>query len=459
MFKVGCDGGVVPSVRRRQEGPDATRSAVAHLVRRAAFGAPPEEIDELAALGYEGAVDALLRGLDAEDGGADAVTPPEFRTAEIVAARRGSAEERAEANRLAAAERRALPVWWVGRMAAAEHPLREKLTFLWHDHFATSLAKVTLAELLHRQWATLYELGAGPFDELVGAVARDPAMLVWLDGRESREGAPNENFARELFELFTLGHAGAHSGHGGGAYTEADVAEAARALTGWTISPQIEGVLVPARHDRGTKTVLGRTGALGLDDVVAAATTHPACAPHVVARLWSRLARPADPGDPVVVELADGFAADLDVRLLLRRMFLHPDFLAPETRTALVRTPVDLVVGIARIAGFVPDERVLPLLAGLGQVPFVPPDVSGWPANEAWLSTGSALLRLRLAEFVAERTTLVERLGHRSADWPDELARLLGVDGWGPTAEALRAAPDPRTALTAALVAPEHLVA
>lgn len=449
----------MPSERRRQDVPDGTRSAVAHLVRRVAFGAPPEEIDDLATLGYEGAVDRLIAGLDQPDTAADAVAPPQFRTVDILTGRRGTAEERAAANRLAAAERRALPVWWVRRMAAADHPLREKLTFLWHDHFATSLAKVTLAELMHRHWATLHERGTGRFDELVDAVARDPAMLVWLDGRESQVGAPNENFARELFELFTLGHAGGHADHGGGAYTEHDVAEAARALTGWRISPSIEGVFAPARHDRGTKTVLGRTGALRLDDVVAAATTHPACAPHVVSRLWSRLARPAGPDDPVVVDLAEGFTADLDVRSLLRRMFLHPEFQSPATRTALVRTPVDLVVGIARIAGFVPDERVLPLLAGLGQIPFLPPDVSGWPANEAWLSTGSALLRLRLAEFVSDRTTLVDRLGGRPAVWPDELARLLGIDGWGPTAEVLRSAPDPRTALTVALVAPEHLVA
>ena len=168
---------------------------------------------------------------------------------------------------------------------------------------------------------------------------------------------------------------------------------------------------------------------------------------------------PAGPGDPVVVELAKGFAADLDVRALLRAVFLHPDFLAPATRTALVRTPVDLVVGLSRIVGFTPDERVLGLLAGLGQVPFVPPDVSGWPANEAWLSTGSALLRLRLAAFVAEQTSVADRLGARPDRWPDELARLLGIDDWGPTAATLRAAPDARTALTIALVAPEHLVA
>ena len=446
---------------RRRAGldPAETRSAVAHLVRRAVFGAPADEIDELAALGYEGAVDRLLDGLDGDDPGADSVPAPEFRTLEILGARQGTAEERRAANARAGEERRALVLWWVQRMVAADRPIREKLTFLWHDHFATSLEKVSLAELLHRQYRTLYDLGPGRFDDLVGAVARDPAMLVWLDGRESRVGAPNENFSRELFELFTLGHAGAHAHHVGSAYSEDDVADAARALTGWSITPAIESVLVPGRHDDGTKTVLGTTGRLGLDDVVAAATQHPACAPHVVSRLWSRLARPAAPDDPVVVELAAAFAADLDVRSLLRAMFLHPDFLAPATRTALVRTPVDLVVGLCRTVGVTPDERALGLLAGLGQVPFVPPDVSGWPANEAWLSTGSALLRLRLADFVAERTAVAERLGTRADRWPDELARLLGIDDWGPTAATLRAAPDARTALTVALVAPEHLVA
>ena len=287
---------------------------------------------------------------------------------------------------------------------------------------------------------------------------RDPAMLVWLDGRENRSGAPNENFARELLELFTLGHGSAHEGNGQ-PYTEQDVSEAARALTGWTIDGSGRGTLNPRRHDDGTKTVLGTTGALGLDEVVAAATHHPACAPHVVARLWSRLARPAGVDDPVVQELATGFATDLDVTALLRRMFLHPDFLAPATRRALVRTPVDFVVGTARALGIELDQRVLPVLVGLGQLPFLPPDVAGWPANEAWLSTASALLRLQLASAVAERAP-APLADTRPDQRPAALARLLGVDRWGTaTTDAVRAAPDGKTALAIALVAPEHLVA
>jgi uncharacterized protein (DUF1800 family) len=431
------------------------RAAVAHLVRRAAFGAPAATIDELADRGYEAAVDVLC-SFDAADPGADAIAPPTFDTAGYLAARDGDQEARQAAAKQARTERRALPLWWLRRMVAADQPAREKLTFLWHDHFATSIEKVKLAELLFRQRQTLYALGADRFDELVHAIARDPAMLIWLDGRENTKAAPNENFARELLELFTLGHPGHEAA---GAYDEHDVAEAARSLTGWRIDRASGvGVLDPRRHDRGTKAVLGRTGDLGLDDVVAAATTHPACAPHVVARLWSRLARPAAPDDPVVIELAASFARDLDVAGLFRRMLLHPAFRDDTARVALVRTPVDLVVGTYRALRLEPDASTIAVLFGLGQLPFLPPDVSGWPANEAWLSTATARVRLEWAVGVAARVD--PSVLDIEADRPAGLARLLGIASWTTeTADALDAATDPRQALALALVAPEHLVA
>jgi uncharacterized protein (DUF1800 family) len=162
----------------------------------------------------------------------------------------------------------------------------------------------------------------------------------------------------------------------------------------------------------------------------------------------------------VVRELATGFAADLDPAALLRRMVLHPDFLAPTTRTALVRTPVDLVVGVARTFGIMPDRSVVKALVGLGQVPFVPPDVNGWPKNEGWLSTASALGRLQLAGAVATRVDADDLVGRSADRRPAALARLLGLDGWGAaTTAALLAAPSAADALTVALVAPEHLVA
>jgi uncharacterized protein (DUF1800 family) len=441
-------------------GQDQVRRDVAYLLRRAGFGGRAEEVDALAGLGYERAVDEVCR-LDAPDPSADAVPAPSFDTAGYLDARAGDAAARRRAADQVRDERRALVLWWIRRMVAAERPLREKLTFLWHDHFATSLAKVQLPELMHRQWATLHELGAGRFDDLVHAVARDPAMLIWLDGRESRAGAPNENFARELLELFTLGH-GSAGHHGTSPYTERDVSEAARALTGWVIDPRSgTGRLVPNRRDAGSKSVLGVTGELGLDEVVAAATQHPACAPHVVAALWSRLARPAGVDDPAVRELATSFARDLDVASLLRAIFLHPDFRAPQARTALVKTPVELVVGMARALRLDPDERVLAVLAGLGQVPFAPPDVDGWPGNEGWLSTSSALIRLQVASAMAGLADRSPIVRVSPAERPAAAARLLGVEAWSESTDAALAdvAVDPQRLLTLALAAPDSMLA
>lgn len=438
--------------------PEETRSAVVHLLRRAGFGSTAGEVDAMAALGYEGAVNAVC-DFSSPDRAADAVAAPVFDTAGYIASRRGDDAARKAARRRAADERKALIAWWVARMVAAERPLREKLTFVWHDHFATSLQKVKLAELLFRQYQTMYELGPGRFDHLVAAIARDPAMLIWLDGRESTTEAPNENFARELFELFTLGHAA--PGHGTPAYTESDIAEASRALTGWVVRrAKVESEFDPRRHDDGPKAVLGVSGNLGLDDVVAASVSQPGCAPHVVSCLWSRFARPAGPDDPVVRELAEGFAADLDVAALLRRLFLHAEFLAPTTRSALLKTPVEFVVGTARALGLPVEERTVAVLVTLGQVPFAPPDVGGWPANEGWVSTSSALVRLRFAVAAAAQADLGPIADRSPAERPAFVARLLGVDAWGGgTLAALdAAADDPQSLLALAIAAPEHLL-
>jgi uncharacterized protein (DUF1800 family) len=452
-------------------GTDATRSAVAHLGRRAGFGLPADEVDRLAAGGYEAAVEHFMTGLRGTDAAAEAVPVPAFDTAGYLASRQSKdpAAKKA-ANAKARQERRALVRWWVLRMHAADHQLHEKLTFHWHDHFATSLAKVKLPELMFVQYRTLYERGPGAFDALVDAIARDPAMLRWLDGVDSSGRQPNENFARELLELFTLGHGSAghgsdgHSGHGSMAqpYTEDDVQAAARALTGWRIDrTRIAGVLQPRRHDGGSKTLLGTTGDLGLDDVVRLTTRHPASAPHVVSRLWSRLARPGGPDDPVVVELARTYADDLDTTALLRRIFLHPEFLAPESRTGLVKSPVEWVIGSLRSLGLGVPAQVQGVLAALGQIPFAPPDVSGWPANEAWLSTASARTRLEWARGVATRIDLGAIESEPTASRPAAVARILGVDAWGSaTAAALASvATQPANLLTVALVSPEHLLA
>lgn len=432
------------------------RADVAHLVRRAAFGAPPEEVDALAELGYEGAVDALCR-FDAPDPGAESVPRPVLDTEGYLSRSRGDRDSRRLAAEQRQQERDALAAWWVRRMVAADVPAREKLTFHWHDHFATSASKVRINELLARQHATLHDLGTGRFRDLVEAVARDPAMLIWLDGRRNGVDRPNENFARELFELFVLGHGGHH---GPPPYAEADVVDAARALTGWRVQVRAgTSRLVDDEHDHGTKTVLGRTGRLGLTEVVDVATSHPACAPHVVAGLWRRYARPAGPDDPVVRELAAAFVAEGGaIAPLVRRILLHPEFRAPATRQQVVRSPVEHLVGLCRALRVpVADEDVAGL-ADQGQVPFVPPEVDGWPDGTAWLSTATARGRLAVARRVA--SAAADALDDPGpARRPAVLARLLGVERWSPTtAASLTGAPDLATALTLAAVAPEHVV-
>lgn len=446
--------------------PTGTRAAVAHLARRAGFGATEQEVDTLAAAGYDAAVETYVTGLGQADATADAVPVPDLDTAAYLDGQRGTPEARRAARQQAKEQRVQLVVWWLRRMAVADYPLREKLTWLWHDHFATSIQKVKIPELMYDQQRTIYELAGGRLDALAAAMVRDPAMLIWLDGRDNVVGRPNENFAREFLELFTLGHAGAatHAGHNetmAMSYTEADVADAARAFTGWRVRrADAMATFEDARHDGGAKTVLGRTGALGADDVVAAATTHPACAPHVVSRLWSRLARPGGPDDPVVRELAEPFAEDLDVTALLRRLFLHEEFLAPATRRGLVKTPVELLVGSARSLGLELGAKDILSLVALGQVPFLPPDVAGWPANEAWLSTSSAQARLALASRLVaaaglDRITQVGRIAR-----PGALARMLGVEAWGEvTAGAFAEVDDPRSLVTLALISPEHVLA
>lgn len=438
---------------------DETRSAVAHLLRRSGFAEPAPEVDRLADLGYDAVVD-IVCDHTVTDPAAEAVAPPTFDPGAYRTENESTDEAaRRAAQQQAGAERRALTLWWLQRMVAADRPHREKLTFLWHDHFATSMEKVKVALLMHQQRAALYDLGAGRFDALVSAMTRDPAMLWWLDGAGSTRKAPNENLARELFELFTLGHGGHH---GTQPYSEADVVDAARALTGWVIDRVTgQSSLVAGRHDPGTKSVLDTTGALGAEDVVEAATRHPACAPHVVSRLWSRLARPSGPDDPVVQELAAGFAEDLDVRSLLRRIYHHPEFQSPTSRTGLVKSPVELLVGTARMLGFSLDDRGLQVLRGLGQVPFFPPDVAGWPTNEAWLSTASAATMLQVADYVSGAVDVPTVADAAPADRPDQVARLLGIDRWGSaTGAALRStSDDPHALLTVALVSPEHLLA
>src|SRR5579862_1110204 len=363
------------------------RGDIAHLLRRTGFGPTAAEVDAATAAGYEATVGALLdfSGTDP----ADAISPPPL-SPPLVSAQGLSVAQRQAINRQRQADLVALTSWWLRRMAATSHPLREKLAWFWHGHFATSVQKVQRVDLMAAQNRLFRQMADGDFEALTLAVAKDPAMMIWLDTITDVAAHPNENFARECMELFTLGI---------GNYSEDDVKEAARAFTGWKFD-RATGVfrLVARQHDSGQKTVLGQTGPWGGEDVVHILTHAPASARFVAARVWSHFAYPVTPSDGVVGDLAEGFAADRDLGGLVKAVLLHPGFRSPAATTGLVKQPVEWVVGAARVLGVpVADTRFVTALEGLGQQPFAPPNVGGWPQNEYWVTTASMLTRLRVA--------------------------------------------------------------
>ncbi|MDP9075677.1 MAG: DUF1800 domain-containing protein, partial [Actinomycetota bacterium] len=411
---------------------DATRSNIAHLFRRAGFGARPDELDLAVARGYPATVDALLHGLQGADPAGDLVPVPTFSTPYAApgqtptdpAAKMAANQQRRQVQNQ---QYQALQQWWLDRMIATSTPLREKLTLLWHNHFATGFVKVRNAGFMYRQNQLMRTMGGGNFEALTQAMAKDAAMMYWLDTETNVAGHPNENFARELMELFTLGI---------GNYTEADVQQGARAFTGWSLVPQTgDFVFRSSRHDNGVKSFLGQSGNFDGTDVVRIVTHQPASSQWVVAKLWSHLAYPVATNDPIVSQLAAGFARDLDITGLLRAIFLHPEFVGPTARAGLVKMPIEYLVGICRSFGLnaklqpsgspssapapapapvpVPAKRVAAaaldlrnILVRLAQEPFNPPSVGGWPQNEYWLNTATSLTRLQFGAALASRLDL-----------------------------------------------------
>ncbi len=438
---------------------DHLRADVAHLWRRAGFGATPAELDRSVAQGWDATL-AELCDTTLADPAADAVAAPAFDTATIATGLRDQSDKttKRSARLDARREATALTLWWLRRMVASERPLREKLTWTWHGHFATSIQKVRLAELMYVQNQTERRLAAGRFEDLAQAMAVDPAMLVWLDGASSTKDEPNENLGREMQELFLLGH----GPHGHQPYTEADVKAAARSLTGWRVDrASATARFVANRHDDSVKEYLGSRGDFGVTDIVKLAVADQASAPFVTSRLVSRLARPVEVDDALVDALAPTFATDGDIASLCRRLFTSDHFRSEATRTGLVKQPVEWLVGVHRSLGLVPDALVLASLEQLGQVPFAPPSVGGWPGGRTWLNTGAAAARLDLAHQLAAKADLSVIEETAPVDRPDVVARLLGVRRWGSaTSAALAHASDsPPDLATLALVAPEHLLA
>ena len=363
-----------------------------HLLNRAGFGATDAEIRGLAPLKRDEAVDRLLAGARREESVAAPAFVHEPYQPFFRLIRNMNAEERMAEQRQRFQQGFELRAWWLREMLATPSPLTERMTLFWHGHFATSQLKVRSVQLMYRQNKLLRRESLGNFATLLRGISRDPAMLVYLDNAQSRREAPNENFARELMELFTLGE---------GNYGERDVKEAARALAGWSIDFDTgEFRKRPMFRDFGEKTVLGRTGRLDGDDVVDILLKHPRTAEFITEKLWRELVSP-EPDSAEVRRLAAVFReAGYEVKPLLKAMLTSDAFWAAGNRASLVKSPVDIVIGTLRTFEIRPmDMRPAAFaVAALGQNLFTPPNVKGWPGGETWINAATLLGRKQWVE-------------------------------------------------------------
>ena len=432
------------------------RPRVAHLHRRAGFAASWSVLGRDLGDGPAASVDRLL---DGEPTSIDGMPAGAFgRMLDAMADRLGASGPLTGAQGV-----------WLYRMIHTPDPLRERLALFWHDHFATSNAKVNNPALLQAQAALLREHALGDFGALLGAIGRDPAMLIWLDATVNRKAHPNENYAREVMELFALGR---------GRYTEADIREAARALTGrYVVGDRVREVL--GQHDGGTKTILGRSGPFRGDDLPAILLDQPACAEFLCGKLFRLFVSEVDePSAELIAPLArafrdSGYRVRVPVEIVLRSRLFH----APEVRRRRVKGPVELAVGMIRALEVVGPTVSTTALAGacarMGQSLYAPPSVAGWDGGPAWINTTTTLARTNLALALLSRSdddfgkrldpeALADRHGRPPAAF---FADLLVQDAFGPKLRArvlasAASAPDPALeAATLVLTAPEFQLA
>lgn len=347
----------------------------AHLLRRAGFGGSAEQVLKLHALGREGAIAYLLDYESVYDPAPDNVAQFGFDTA-------NSSEAIATL---------------LYRMLTTSRPLQEKLTWFWHNHFTSAFSKCP-AVLMTAQNETWRRYASGNFLEFLLAMYKDPAMLVYLDNNTNVVGRPNENFAREVMELFTLGI---------GNYSETDIKEAARALTGWKVQNNA-AVFNDKKHDSGSKTVLGASGNFNGDDLMAILFNHPATARHICSRLYRFFVQAEAPQGDLDALVNTCIASRGNIKAVMNTL-LHLDaFWAPQCRNALVKSPVEYTLGlIQRLAIPVDKELVKNLayaLTTMGQQPFNPPDVSGYPDNLGWAGTSLLLSRYNYANSLIRKT-------------------------------------------------------
>lgn len=394
------------------------RSLIAHLFRRAGFAARPSELDHYQAAGYEAAVEELLSGaplMGQRPSFQEATDPAQEPAFNLV-------------GRLTPRPLLDIQTEWLNRMVTTTVPLVERMTLFLHDHFATAYRPVDIIDTQELSAQNhLFRLHAlGNWKSLCHAMLEDVALSAWLDNNVNVKEHPNENLARELMELFTLGV---------GNYSETDVREAARALTGYQLAYNLEPtgprhtmVFNAALHDDGTKTILGSTGEFMPHDVIDIVLAQPAAPRFLATKLVEAFVTPSPSPDLLETIAQTLTAGNWELVPALRAIFTSPEFLSTEVRGALVKSPAEFVTGAFRALGRTENDLLQAgtrWMAQAGQTLYDPPNVGGWPHNEGWLGAGQVLARYNSGSLLADRHVAAFALPGQTA------IRSTTVSGWG----------------------------
>jgi hypothetical protein len=375
-----------------------TRRQAAHVLRRAGFGGTPAQVDALAALGPQAAIDSLLHPSQPDVPLADF---PDVAALYDVKTKNSTAQN-----------------WWLDRMLRTQHPLFEKMALFWHGHFATSIRKVP-AQLMVAQIGLFHAQGLGNFRALLLAVSKDPAMLVWLDNRYNVKAHPNENYAREVMELFALGL---------GNYTEDDIKNAARAFTGWGLDKNLSFAYHENKHDADGKTFLGRTGNFGGEDVVDIIVQQPVHQRFICRKLLEFFVY-SDPEPELVEALAQTYAlSGYDLGKTVATILRSNVFFSPRAYRALPKSPLEFVIGTLRLmeVGAVPPDTI-GWLQRMGQEPLAPPSVKGWDGGPAWINTATLLSRFNYVNRIVRAAPPPGKAAPTfPAFTPDDIVRQAG---------------------------------
>jgi uncharacterized protein (DUF1800 family) len=404
-------------------GASWTEADIVHLLGRTTFHVSPADVSAALELGKTETVRRLIDGVPLSGEMFD--IPPIAVTL-------------ADGKELNAAAINDQQTYWLYRMAVSSDPLREKMTLFWHDHFATSNRKVNSPLLMAQQNELFRQKGLGSFHELVVAVGEDPAMLIWLDSNSNKKGRPNENYAREAMELFTLGI---------GNYTEDDVKEVARAFTGWGIDPTTrQTVYNPKQHDGGLKYVLGETGYYDSKSVVDVLFHQQSLYRFIARSLLLQFATP-NPSDEWVKQVAKTLESTETIGEVLRLLFESDEFYNPQYRLSLIKNPAEYVAGFLRAFEVPLSKSYISFMRKMGQELYMPPNVSGWEGGASWLQSSSLLARSQFAESLAKRLQLKQlqtegfkpERPNAAEDWVSLWMKNAGVWGIGERSQSVLA--------------------